>query len=290
MIIDTFPFWSELEVLDIRLHELDSVVDAFVLVEATQDYRGNPKPLYFEENKHLFTKFLPKIKHFVIDFPENLDAHEQHIPNTPGGANWIRDRYQHDAIMLGLAHCGDDDIIIVSDCDEVPRADAIRRYNVLNRVVHLNMKQINHFLNTRTHDAPWYRSTIQSYWVLKQTTPSHLRNSGTGKSFDNAGWHFCYMGGPQRIVTKLQSFAHSEFQNLHDLESAKRHLDGNYPYVFDNDLPKYVLDNWEKFDKMGMISHTHSKWGKSDLVDNPLIPITPPRPGPIQTGPYRPAC
>lgn len=288
MIVDTFPFWSELEVLDIRLHELDPVVDRFVLVEARQDFRGNPKPLYFEENKSSFKKFLHKIKHFVIDFP--ADIPEQWVPNTPGGDNWKRDRYQHDAVMQGLTDCKDDDIVIVGDCDEVPRADAIRRYNVLDRVVHLNMMQINHFLNTRTHDAPWYRTTIQSYWVLKRTTPSHLRNSGHGKSFDNAGWHFCYMGGPQRIVNKLKVFAHSEFENLHDLKSAEHHLDGNYPYVFETDLPKYVLTNWDKFDLMGMISHTPSKWGKSDLVDNPLIPLIPPQNNAIQTGPYRPAC
>src|SRR5258708_1194458 len=104
MIVDTFPFWSELEVLDIRLHELDPVVDRFVLVEATQDFRGNPKPLYFEENKSSFKKFLPKIKHFIIDFPANIP--EQWVPNTPGGDNWKRDRYQHDAIMQGLTDCG----------------------------------------------------------------------------------------------------------------------------------------------------------------------------------------
>ncbi len=272
MIYDCFPFFNELELLDIRLHELDSIVDVFVLVEATQTYQGEVKELHFEKNKHLFTKFLPKIKHIVIDFP--ADLHDQGIPNTPPGPNWWRERYQHDAIMFGLNNCGDDDIIITCDCDEIPRATAIRRYNVLDRVVHLNMKQYSLYLNTLVNEAPWNSGSIQSYWVLKQTTPSHIRNGDRSKAFDNAGWHFSYMGGAQRIVTKLHSFAHDEHRNLHTLESANHMLKGNFSYRIDNELPKYIRDNQEKFQKLGMLFNIPSVLPKET----------------IDSGPYRCAC
>jgi hypothetical protein len=38
MIYDCFTFFNELELLELRLHELAGVVDKFVLVEATQTH------------------------------------------------------------------------------------------------------------------------------------------------------------------------------------------------------------------------------------------------------------
>lgn len=54
MIIDCFTFFNELDVLEIRLRELDGVVDRFVLVEATLTHQGKPKPLLYAENKERF--------------------------------------------------------------------------------------------------------------------------------------------------------------------------------------------------------------------------------------------
>jgi hypothetical protein len=65
---DTFPFSGELDVLEARLHELDEVIDHFVIVESSQTYRGHDKPLYFEENKERFSAFLHKIVH--VKLPE----------------------------------------------------------------------------------------------------------------------------------------------------------------------------------------------------------------------------
>ena len=57
MIYDCFTFFNEFDLLEIRLNELDSVVDKFVLVEATKTFSGLDKPLYFNENKNKFNKF-----------------------------------------------------------------------------------------------------------------------------------------------------------------------------------------------------------------------------------------
>ena len=65
MVIDTFMFYTELDMLEFRLKELNSVVDKFVLVESTKTFVGNDKPLYFEENKSLFKKYLHKILNFI---------------------------------------------------------------------------------------------------------------------------------------------------------------------------------------------------------------------------------
>jgi len=67
MLYDCFMFFDELELLDLRLHYLDPLIDRFVLVESTRTFSLKDKPLFFDENKSMFSKFLPKIEHVIID-------------------------------------------------------------------------------------------------------------------------------------------------------------------------------------------------------------------------------
>jgi beta-1,4-mannosyl-glycoprotein beta-1,4-N-acetylglucosaminyltransferase len=88
-IIDCFTFFNELKMLELRLTELNDVVDYFVLVESTKTFSNNDKQLFYKENKHLFEKFNDKIIHIIVDeFPE--------------GDNWSREVYQRNAIQRGL--------------------------------------------------------------------------------------------------------------------------------------------------------------------------------------------
>ena len=70
-VYDCFTFFNEFELLEIRLNELDSVVDKFVLVEASKTHQGKEKPLFYNENKDRFKKFQDKIIHVIVDFPDN---------------------------------------------------------------------------------------------------------------------------------------------------------------------------------------------------------------------------
>ena len=67
MIYDCFQFFNELDLLKLRLNVLDSVVDYFVLTEATVTFSGDSKPLYYYENKKLFEKYNHKIIHNIVD-------------------------------------------------------------------------------------------------------------------------------------------------------------------------------------------------------------------------------
>src|SRR5215831_14334612 len=108
---DCFPFFNELDILEIRLHELYRDVDTFVLVEAPWTHQGDPKPLFFEENKRRFKRFLPQIRHVVVpDQPKTDDP-------------WVRERYQRECIRLGLADVRSGDLVIVSDADEIVRRE-----------------------------------------------------------------------------------------------------------------------------------------------------------------------
>ena len=66
MIIDCFPFFNELDVLDIRLNILNEVVDKFVLVEASKTQSKIDKPFYFEQNKNRYSKFLDKQSRVIL--------------------------------------------------------------------------------------------------------------------------------------------------------------------------------------------------------------------------------
>jgi len=108
-IYDCFTFFNELDVLEIRLNILNDKVDYFVLVEATTTHSGKKKELYFENNKSRYSEFSKKIIHVVVDdMPELKDD------------RWVLENFQRNAIMRGLSDCKEDDVIMISDLDEIP--------------------------------------------------------------------------------------------------------------------------------------------------------------------------
>ena len=87
-VYDCFTFFNELDLLEVRLNELDGVVDRFVLCESPYTFRGQPKPLVFQENRARFARFLPKIEHVVVD----------DLPRNPTGKvlkQVLRESYAH---------------------------------------------------------------------------------------------------------------------------------------------------------------------------------------------------
>lgn len=148
MIFDCFTFFDELELLDIRLHEHSAVVDKFVIVEAKATFQGGEKPLYFERNKHLFKKFQEKIIHVVVDFPDVI----KNKLSKRHDANWGREYFQRDQISRGLAGASKDDLIIVSDVDEIISAG----------------KLIEAIETRRKHDLTIFEMPIHPYYVNRR--------------------------------------------------------------------------------------------------------------------------
>jgi beta-1,4-mannosyl-glycoprotein beta-1,4-N-acetylglucosaminyltransferase len=224
-VFDCFPFFNELDLLEIRLHELAPVVDRFVIAEAATTYAGQPKPLYFAENRHRFAAFADRIVHIVVD----------DIPvDTPPG--WQRQSSQRDALMRGLADAGPDDLIVLSDVDEIPRADAVRSAAALAaaaKVICFELRMFNYFVNLESAER-WLRNGPRAVQRRFLTTPSRLRSvRGPSGNFmrdtmrglrtwramgrpmaraviPDAGWHFTYLGGPEAMHEKLLSFIGSE--------------------------------------------------------------------------------
>ena len=117
MVIDCIPFFDELDLLEVRLNELNNIVDVFLITEATLTFSGHPKALCFMENKERFSAFGSKIRHVVIDKYDSVDTTDA----------WAMDRWQK---VQGLGGCGlqKGDIVIYSDCDEIPKAVKVREF------------------------------------------------------------------------------------------------------------------------------------------------------------------
>ena len=251
MIYDCFQFHNELEILDIRLHELENVVDKFVLVESTVTHSCKPKPLYFQENKNRFKKFQHKIIHIVIN-----DTPDVTLP-------WIVNDYQFSQLARGLKKCRPTDIIIFGDVDEIPKATTIREWkNKPGRLKVFEQFLAYYFLNYMDSHTPWYGtrmttfqhlSTYKTMWIAKFAKPDTI--------IPNGGWHFSYMGGIKRIQQKLSSMTHQEFNT--DTYNTKEHilqaiakgknfmpLHATFSITNTNLLPSYVQQNKKMFDEL----------------------------------------
>ena len=109
MIIDCFPFFNELDVLDIRLNTLAPFVDCFVLVEASKTQSLKDKDFFFEKNKERFKQFKEKIIHVKVE-------------NYPNEGGWAMENFQRNCILDALKslNLAENDIILLSDADEIP--------------------------------------------------------------------------------------------------------------------------------------------------------------------------
>lgn len=274
MIFDCFPFYNELDLLELRLHELHDVVDYFVLAEATLTHSGLPKPLYYQENWDRFKEFHKQVVHIVVDdMPVTKEEIREAIPPEDQnwlvggyqlGDDWVRERYQRNAVMRAFSYCLPDDIVIIEDADEMVRPEIVARLpeiiqdgsNAVEQVLH------TYYLNWKCTNMPWWGSKVLRLSCF--TNPSeHRFHTPAVQYIRDGGWHFGYLGGVNAIKDKIRAFAHQEFNNyavFSKIESKLANLEDGisrqYQYEvvpIDESYPKYIRDNIEKYDEMGWI-------------------------------------
>jgi beta-1,4-mannosyl-glycoprotein beta-1,4-N-acetylglucosaminyltransferase len=212
MIVDAFPFFNELDVLEIRLAELYPVVDRFVIVECKETYGGKPKPLYFADNRSRFQPWADKITHAVLDKLEPALPHTLH-ENVPGvsaasvrNAGRAREAHARNAMLPIIQQLNPRplDILSFGDCDEIPRAEALR-FNLgpitANGPARLKQRTFYYNVNTlidygrdvcsrarvgRFMDIP--ADGLYGFRMLGNKQPSF-------PAIEEGGWHFSYFGG-----------------------------------------------------------------------------------------------
>jgi beta-1,4-mannosyl-glycoprotein beta-1,4-N-acetylglucosaminyltransferase len=247
MIYDCFIFYDEMLLLEIRLNELYPFVDKFVLVESTHCFSGKKKPLYYDKvkNNKIFAPFIGKIIHVIF--------HMSPKPNR-----WDNEYDQRNAIKAGLSEAKPNDIIIVSDADEIITPEVlpvIKEIYVPGRLV---MKNYYYYFNCRSNNDWYYPSFCR---LRDYRSAQFLRNGDYHKIIvSNAGWHFGYLMHAGRIAAKLETFSHSEYDtDFYKDENRIQHcLDTNIDLfgragieysIEPLNAPKYVMNNIDKYKK-----------------------------------------
>lgn len=272
MIYDCFPFFNELDLLEIRLNELDAVVDKFVLIEATRTFQKQPKPLYYQDNRQRFAAFNDKIIHIVVDEYPGFFAKFR----TPTA--WDYDNHQKNQVVRGLIDCQPEDTIIISDLDEIPAAAKITAFKHTPGVKVFEQRLSNFFINCIATESPdechlvkrnsevyWRGSVMLNYgdfYSFKQSRLMRNCTEDTVVHITEGGWHFSFMGGWEMVRTKLDAWAHTQerFYNpaiLKDPHQLQAMIEGgkdlfgrDYRYQFkplDARYPRYLLDHPEQF-------------------------------------------
>ncbi len=269
MIYDCFTFFNEFDILEIRLNELNDVVDYFVLVEADHTFQFDKKPFYFEENKERFSKFLDKIIHIKVN------QYPKFIPILNPFSPWKIEYHQRDMIKEGLKNCQDDDLILISDVDEIPKKHILKKYyHTLNEIIGLRYHMFYYYFNYKISYDPQSRisrkesskgtfncAALAPYKLVKKEKIHVIRKNvfkarkkKTYSIIPDAGWHFSYLGDIDMIINKIESFSHTEFNYnqfknkerlINILKEGKDLFDRNIEFekVDLTFLPKYLQNN-----------------------------------------------
>ena len=263
-IIDCFNYFDENMMLEIRLATLCNVVDKFIICEATLDHAGNKKKLNFDIKN--FKKYENKIKYIVVDdLPLIVKKFRK---------NWhtahARDQYQRNALIRGIEDCDPEDLIMISDLDEIPNPNKISSFGKKDKFACFVQGNFLFKFNLLNITAPiWHGTRMCRKKDLK--SPQWLREIKAKKlpfykffkpKFDkyiyNGGWHFSSIKTAEGIYKKLNSYAEqqwntSEFKNIDIIKEKivqKKDLFNrghNFEVVkIDKEFPKYVYDNKEK--------------------------------------------
>ena len=265
-IYDCFSYLDEDLLLDLRLNVLNKYVDFFVIVEGNKTWQNNPKKFRFDIDN--FKKFKDKIIYIPVnDMPDG---------NNP----YLRENFQRNCITRGLNKAQQDDLILISDLDEIPNLTQLDKFKKKMRYAVFKQLHFYYRLNLKSQKNPfWNGSRICIKKFLK--SPQWLRDLKFKKrSFwrldkyrlnniiENGGWHFCNLKEPEKILYKYKNLCETndpvvfkeridnKYLNLDEIaERIKKGQDiigrdeSYLPIVIDNKFPEYIIENKKKYQK-----------------------------------------
>ena len=239
MIIDCFYYNGEEEVLEARLNILAPYVDKFIICEAKETFSGVPKDLSFKPLK--FAQF--NIEYFIMEEYAGLRLEALKSPNTGSGEHyWVREFIQKESARYALKDCNDDDIICISDVDEIWNPKTI--YGALVDKV-LKPKQLPYlyYFNQRTDEdwMGWTGTVVCRYKHIKDGLINHLRTDSMTEYevIENGGWHFNAIAGKQK---KVDAFKHPVYYDDGVWKNREVNMRKD-----ESQLPEWILNNKEKW-------------------------------------------
>ena len=199
-IFDCFTYFNEADILRIRLEELGDLVDFFVIVEASETFTGSSKRFYFDDIPSWIDKWKEKIIRVKVNFPQDVNT------------SWLKEYYQRNAIISGLSLAEPEDIIIISDADEIINSNIVSQLKLIEKPARLDVKQYfwNYNWQVPQHCNQGARPIVARFKDLETHSCQELR-AGDWQTIPDAGWHFSFFGEMEKIKKKIESFAHTEY-------------------------------------------------------------------------------
>jgi len=218
MIVDAFTFLNEKELVELRIKYLNDLIDYFVIIEADVTHTGKPKNWNFP---NILNKELKEYSHKIQYHKMKLDlekAEQEKSPNYVGGIrgrSWKAENMQRNYIKKACEKFSSNDIIIISDMDEIPSREKVSFIKSCDfktiapvafdqSLFHLNCKYLNL--------ERWIGSIVVTKELIDKYEPQVFRDYKNRVScFTNAGWSFSSFGGAKRVREKFEAFAHDEY-------------------------------------------------------------------------------
>ena len=289
-VFDCFMYYNEDTILDLRLNYLDKYVDYFIIVESTFNHRGQKKELNFDIKK--FSKFKNKIRYYILDDqPKDIEAIDINDSEDVKNSKYIlngyrRDHFQRNHIIEGIKDAGKEDIIIISDIDEIPKLKNINFEKLKNKLIFFKQKMCYYKFNLFQKNYDWVGSRaclkkmlLSPQWLRDIKAKSYpfwrLDLLFSKKKYSNiqivsdGGWHFSYLNTPELIEQKLKSYTHHREYDLNPIgiENIKKRIENResvYNLKLDqkknqfsegvpldlleiNELPEYIAENKIKY-------------------------------------------
>ncbi len=228
-IFDCFMYFDEEVILDLRLNMLNDYVDYFVIVESIFTHRGEKRELKFNHNK--FKKFKDKIIYLVFEEePLNIEKILENDDKDEKSRKYIfnaafRENGQRNYIINGLSLAKNEDMILISDVDEIPNLEKINLRKIKEKIILFNQDMFYYKFNLKLPNLIWTGTKACKKKDL--ISPQWLRNikdrkypfyridvifSKTKyidiKFIENGGWHFSNLKTSEEIEYKLKSYLH----------------------------------------------------------------------------------
>jgi beta-1,4-mannosyl-glycoprotein beta-1,4-N-acetylglucosaminyltransferase len=196
-------FNGEFDALAIRIRELDDIVYRFVVVESDTTFSGLKKAVQFTREHPAIQKFAARLDFVLVD----------DMPATDNA--WDREVRQRNAVMLGLCGASDNDLILMSDVDEIPRPECVgealadEAYSAFGFRMNLYYFYMNYKCLSGDSDVVW--TVGAKFALLRTNSPDALRYAVRdqtigAKIFENGGWHFSYLMDEETIIQKVKRF------------------------------------------------------------------------------------
>ncbi len=273
-IYDCFMYYDEDLCLDVRLNTLNEYVDFFIIVEAKYAHNGEKRKLRFNINN--FKKFKNKIRYIVLDKqPKDLiKNNNKYSVDAIKILNAIqRENLQRNFIMKGIYDAKKDDLIIISDLDEIPNLSVINLKNIRTKQIYIFEQDFFYYkFNLQNTHQKWFGTRMCKFEFLK--SPQWLRNVKPKKYkffridtwFDekkyqnvhfikNGGWHFTYIKTPKLIQKKLKTYLHHQEYDANPLSITKiKKIVSNKKVIYDHRLDQTVANKFETGVKLKKIS------------------------------------